>query len=188
MEMIMNHNKIVSGSRWSRISKSRPLAWSYQYKSALSCTCITAVAQCLHPFMCLFPTFLNCKYNCPQFGIHAAFLDGYSHPVVGCDCFSIQVTESKLFYFPFPSWTSRSVKGTYRTEVDDHSFNCPCISLSITMRSWKTSPTGITMRPPGFNWSISACGISSAAAPTWMALYGAYWGYPCLPSVSQHKA
>jgi len=27
-------------------------------------------------------------------------------------------------------------------------------------------PTGITILPPGFNWSMSGWGISGAAAPT----------------------
>ena len=39
--------------------------------------------------------------------------------------------------------------------------------------------------PPCFSWAVNASGISTAAAPTWIASYGAFSGSPSHPLASK---
>lgn len=47
-----------------------------------------------------------------------------------------------------------------------------------------SGPSGTTRRPPGASCSTSSSGSRGAAAPTWMASYGAPAGHPLRPSPS----
>ena len=103
---------------------------------------------------------------------------------------------------------SLSVRGTNTTLIRDRCLILPSRVLSICTKVWSefSGPIGTIKRPPGANWSINYkkktivmfvptyltiirkipfftdCGISLAAAPTWIASYGPRFGYPNLPS------
>jgi len=105
---------------------------------------------------------------------------------------------------------SLSVSGTNITLIKGRCLTLPSRVLSTCTNVWSefSGPIGTIKRPPGANWSINCkskdyqritlhsfekvyflccisltgCGISLAAAPTWIASYGPRSAYPNLPS------
>ena len=86
-----------------------------------------------------------------------------------------------------PKQYYRSINGTKLTGSSFSSRMAPDASL-VSRNShwtWLTSPTGITIRPPGLSCAMSADGTLAAAAVTMIASKGARSAQPDRPSHSR---